>query len=41
VPDVKRHDGNFEPVETAKAVPLNPSGDVSKQVRIGFGLDPK
>jgi hypothetical protein len=41
VPDVKRHAGNFEPVETVKAVPLDPSGDVSKQVRIGFGLDPK
>jgi hypothetical protein len=41
VPDVKRHAGNFEPVETVKAVPLDPSGDVSKQVRIGSGLDPK
>jgi hypothetical protein len=41
VPDVKRHAGNFEPAETVKAVPLNPSGDISKQVRIGSGLDPK
>jgi hypothetical protein len=41
VPDVKRHAGNFEPVETVKAVPLDPSGDASKQVRIGSGLDPK
>jgi hypothetical protein len=41
VPDVKRHAGNFEPVETAKAIPLDPSGDTTKQVRIGSGLDPK
>jgi hypothetical protein len=41
VPDVKRHAGNFEPVETVKAVPLDPSGDASKQIRIGSGLDPK
>ena len=32
VPDVKRHAGNFEPVGTVKAVPLDPSGDASKQV---------
>jgi hypothetical protein len=41
VPDVKRHAGNFEPVETAKTVPLDPSGDTSKQIRIGSELDPK
>jgi hypothetical protein len=41
VPDVKHHAGNFEPVETVKAVPLDPSGDASKQIRIGSGLDPK
>jgi hypothetical protein len=41
VPDVKRHAGNSKPVETVKAVPLDPSGDVSKQIRIGSGLDPK
>jgi hypothetical protein len=41
VPDVKRHTGNFEPMETVKAVPLDPSGDTSKQIRIGSGLDPK
>ena len=41
VPDVKRHAGNFEPAETAKVVPLDPSGDTTKQVRIGSGLDPK
>ena len=41
VPDVKRHAGNFEPAETVKAVPLDPSGDASKQIRIGSGLDPK
>ena len=41
VPDVKRHAGNFEPAETVKAVPLAPSGDTTKQIRIGSGLDPK
>jgi hypothetical protein len=41
VPDVKRHAGNFEPVETVKAIALDPSGDASKQIRIGSGLDPK
>jgi hypothetical protein len=41
VPDVKRHAGNFEPEEMVKAVPLDPSGDTSKQIRIGSGLDPK
>jgi hypothetical protein len=41
VPDVKRHAGNFEPAETVKSVPLDPSGDASKQVRIGYKLDPK
>jgi hypothetical protein len=39
--DVKRHAGNFEPAETVKAVPLNPGGDASKQIRIGSGLDRK
>ena len=39
--DAKRHAGNFEPAETVKAVPLDPSGDTTKQVRIGSGLDPK
>jgi hypothetical protein len=41
VPDVKRHAGNFEPAETVKSVPLNLSGDASKQIRIGSGLEPK
>jgi hypothetical protein len=41
VPDVKRHADNFEPVETVKAVPLDPSGEASKQIRISSGLDPK
>jgi hypothetical protein len=41
VPDVKRHAGNFEPAETVKSVPLDLSGDTSKQIRIGSGLDPK
>jgi hypothetical protein len=27
VPDVKRHAGNFEPSETVKSVPLDPSSD--------------
>jgi hypothetical protein len=41
VPDVKRHAGNFEPAETVKSVPLDPSNDASKQIRIGSELDPK
>jgi hypothetical protein len=40
-PDVKRHAGNFEPAETVKSVPLDPSNDTSKQIRIGSDLDPK
>jgi hypothetical protein len=40
-PDAKRHAGNFEPAETVKSDPLNPSNDASKQIRIGFELDPK
>jgi hypothetical protein len=38
---VKRHAGNFEPVETVKSVPLNPISDTSKQIQIGSELDPK
>jgi hypothetical protein len=41
MPDVKHHASNFEPGETVKTVPLDPSSDVSKQIRIGSGLDPK
>jgi hypothetical protein len=40
-PDAKRHADNFEPAETVKSVPLDPSNDASKQVRIGSELDPK
>jgi hypothetical protein len=40
-PDVKRHAVNFEPAETIKSVPLDPSNDTSKQVQIGSELDPK
>jgi hypothetical protein len=40
-PDMKRHTGNFEPAETVKSVPLDPSSDASKQIRIGSELDPK
>jgi hypothetical protein len=39
--DAKRHTGNFEPAETVKSVPLDPSNDASKQVRIDSKLDPK
>jgi hypothetical protein len=31
-PDVKHHAGNFEPAETVKSVPLDPSSDASKQI---------
>jgi hypothetical protein len=41
VPDVKRHTDNFEPAETVKSVPLDPSNDASKQIRIGSEIDPK
>jgi hypothetical protein len=41
VPDVKRHAGNYEPVEIVKSVPLDPSGDASKHIRIGSELGPK
>jgi hypothetical protein len=40
-PDVKRHAGNFKPVETVKSVSLDPSNDASKQICIGSELDPK
>jgi hypothetical protein len=40
-PDAKRHACNFEPVEAVKSVPLDPSNDTSKQVRIGSELNPK
>jgi hypothetical protein len=39
--DAKRHAGNFEPGETVKSVPLDPSNDTSKQIWIGSELDPK
>jgi hypothetical protein len=41
VPDAKRHAGNFEPAEAVKSVPLDPSNDASKRLRIGSKLDPK
>jgi hypothetical protein len=41
VPDAKRHAGNFEPAEAVKFVPLDPSNDASKKVRIGSELNPK
>jgi hypothetical protein len=41
VPDAKRHTDNFELAEAVKSVPLDPSNDASKQVRIGSELDPK
>jgi hypothetical protein len=40
-PDAKRHTSNFEPVEAVKSIPLDPSNDVRKKVRIGSELDPK
>jgi hypothetical protein len=41
VPDAKRHTGNFEPAETVKSIPLDPSNDTSKQIWIDSELDPK
>jgi hypothetical protein len=40
-PYVKHHAGNFESAETVKSVPLDPSDDASKQIRISSELDPK
>ena len=40
-PDAKRHAGNFEPTEAVKSVPLDPSNDADKKVKIGSELDPK
>jgi hypothetical protein len=41
VPDAKRHAGNFETAKVVKSIPLDPSNDACKQVRIGSELDPK
>jgi hypothetical protein len=41
IADLESHAGNFEPAEAVKSVPLDPSNDASKQVRIGSELDPK
>jgi hypothetical protein len=40
-PNAKRHASNFEPAEAVKSVPLDPSNDASKQIRIGSELNPK
>jgi hypothetical protein len=40
-PDAKRHAGNFELAEAIKSVPLDPSNNADKKVRIGSELDPK
>ena len=40
-PDAKQHAGNFEPAEAVKSVPLDPSNNADKKVRIGSELDPK
>jgi hypothetical protein len=40
-PDAKRHAGNFEPAKAVKSVPLDPSNDDGKKVRIDSELDPK
>jgi hypothetical protein len=41
VPNAKRHAGNFEPAEAVKSIPLDPSNDADKKVRISSELDPK
>jgi hypothetical protein len=40
-PDAKHHAGNFEPAEAVKSIPLDPSNDADKKVRIDSELDPK
>jgi hypothetical protein len=37
----KRHADNFEPAEAVKSVPLDPSNNAGKKVKIGSKLDPK
>jgi hypothetical protein len=41
VPDAKRHADNFEPAEAVKFVPLDPSNNADKKVRIGSELNRK
>jgi hypothetical protein len=41
VPNAKHHADNFEPAKEVKSVPLDPSNDADKKVRIGSELDPK
>jgi hypothetical protein len=41
VPDAKCNASNFEPAEVVKSVPLDPSNDADKKVRIGSELNPK
>jgi rhamnose utilization protein RhaD (predicted bifunctional aldolase and dehydrogenase) len=40
-PDPKWHASNFELAKAVKFVPLDPSDDAGKKVRIGSELDPK
>jgi hypothetical protein len=40
-PNAKRRAGNFEPAEAVKSVPLDPSNDADKKVKIDSELDPK
>jgi hypothetical protein len=39
--DAKHRASNFEPSEAVKSVPLDPSNDAGKKVRIDSELDPK
>jgi hypothetical protein len=40
VPDPKRHAGSFEPTETVKTIPLDPSSSGDKTLRISSKRDP-
>jgi hypothetical protein len=40
VPDPKRHAGSFEPTDTVKTIPLDPSGSGDKMLRISSKRNP-
>jgi hypothetical protein len=41
VPDPKPHASSFEPIESVKDIPLDPSGSDNKTLKVSSKLDPK
>jgi hypothetical protein len=41
VPDPKRHTSSFEPAETVKDIPLDPTGFGDKTLKVSSELEPK